>query len=729
MRTRYLIVAAALLLASAGPARAQDETPQDPAFNSHVWANIGFSATSVSGDSARYNHFSDYRDTGLSLDFFGTNQTSNWRAAFGGQHVGYDDQRLSGSVDGLGKVKASFSFAQIPLNYGFKGDGYLQTPYDGDYKLDYETRHAVQEGDAIAVPGSPDQRTSFLAFFRPIDVKSLRSTFDSQVAFTPAKGLDVKFAVNTFTRQGAQPWGASFGFSQGVEIAAPVNNRAANVKGSVEWGNEKGAVNFGYEHSQFDNHVQELVWDSPYRVTDRTDSRAYITGDGTSQGRLSLPPSNTEETFTGTGIVRLARRTSVSANFAVAQLKQNGTIIPFTINTAIEPIHLDRPTAEAKVDVSNFGFSLNSRPVPHVWLTARYRYFNHDNKTPMFDGEEYVRFDQVAEEGGGETEQFNITRKTFLLGASYSGVPLVAFRVDYGHDAVDRTHREFKTTSENSIKFSVDSIGSPLFTLRSSYEYARRTGSGFDEEVLDEAGQQPEMRHYDVANRNRNRGTVMFTATPTPLVGVSFALAAGKDKYPDQEFGLLDNKNQAYTVGVDLYPNDQVSFGVLYAFEKYDALMKSRNASPGATFVDPNYDWFDASDEKVNTFTVSLDVIKAIEKTDLRFAYDYSKSDANFKYSGPNINRLSGLGTFEPLPTNVNRFNRLTVDLRYDLTSKMALNVAYWYDKYEVDDFAVPEPAAGESQPRLDPQGLWSLGYFFRPYTANTGFFRVLVFF
>ena len=31
----------------------------------------------------------------------------------------------------------------------------------------------------------------------------------------------------------------------------------------------------------------------------------------------------------------------------------------------------------------------------------------------------------------------------------------------------------------------------------------------------------------------------------------------------------------------------------------YSSLMKSRNASPGATFVDPNYDWFDDADEKV----------------------------------------------------------------------------------------------------------------------------------
>ena len=89
-------------------------------------------------------------------------------------------------------------------------------------------------------------------------------------------------------------------------------------------------------------------------------------------------------------------------------------------------------------------------------------------------------------------------------------MPHASFKVDYGRNAIDRTFREYATTTENSIKFSVDSVGSALVTLRSSYEYAKRTGSGFDEAILSTPGQQPDMRHYDVANRNENRGTVML---------------------------------------------------------------------------------------------------------------------------------------------------------------------------------------------------------------------------
>lgn len=727
MRMSMLVLSAALLLASAWPAPARAQQ-SDESFNPRVWVNVGLRAESVDGDTARFSRFADLSDdAALALDLFGETNAGDWRIVFEGTNVGYEDQRMSATVSGMGKVKASVLYDQVPLNYGFRSDGYVQTPYGADFKLDYETREAVQEGGAIAVPGNPSQRTSYLGFFHPIDLKSRRNVFDGKVAFSPAKDLGIKVQVTSTTRQGHQPWGASFGFSQGVEIARPVNDRTADVDAGLEWGNEKGAVNLNYRHSQFDSDQTMLVWDSPYRVEDRTDSRAYVTGDGTSQGRLSLPPSNTQETFSGTGVARFARRSTVSATFAVSTLKQDGTIIPFTINTAIEPIHLERDHAEAKVNLGTFGFTFNSRPVPNVTLNARYRYFNRDDKTPTFDGEEYVRLDQVFEEGGGETEHFNVTSNTFNAGVGFSGIRYTTFKVDYAYDGVERTHREFAKTAENAIRFSVDSVGSSLLTARVSYEYASRTGSGFSEEVLDKAGQQPDMRHYDVANRNRNRGMVLLTLMPSPMAGITFSMAAGKDKYPDQEFGLLDNSNQVYTVGVHLYPNDQVSFGVVYGYEKYSSLMKSRNASPGPTFTDPNYDWFDDADEKVNSFTVTLDLVKAIENTDLRFGYDYSKSDANFKYSGPNITRLGS--SFEQLPTNTNEFNRASVDLRYFFSDKAALNLAYWFDKYSVDDFAVPEPASGASEPRLDPQGAWLLGYFFRPYTAHVGFVRVLFFF
>ena len=62
----------------------------------------------------------------------------------------------------------------------------------------------------------------------------------------------------------------------------------------------------------------------------------------------------------------------------------------------------------------------------------------------------------------------------------------------------------------------------------------------------------------------------------------------------------------------------------------YSSLQKSRNANPppDPTWTDPTRNWtLDNDDEKVNTFTLYVDLLRAVRNTDIRFGYDYSDSD------------------------------------------------------------------------------------------------------
>ena len=67
----------------------------------------------------------------------------------------------------------------------------------------------------------------------------------------------------------------------------------------------------------------------------------------------------------------------------------------------------------------------------------------------------------------------------------------------------------------------------------------------------------------------------------------------------------------------------------------------------------------------------------------------------------------------------VNELQRGTIDSRYFLTRRFAVGVVYWFDKYTVDDFALG-PVASLAQPATATPSLMMLGYFYRPYTANS---------
>jgi hypothetical protein len=68
------------------------------------------------------------------------------------------------------------------------------------------------------------------------------------------------------------------------------------------------------------------------------------------------------------------------------------------------------------------------------------------------------------------------------------------------------------------------------------------------------------------------------------------------------------------------------------------------------------------------------------------------------------------------LPAVTNKRNRVTADASYMIKPHLGAGLVYWFEKYEVDDFAFnPATLNTVSQPSFI-----SLQYAFRGYTANT---------
>ena len=185
-----------------------------------------------------------------------------------------------------------------------------------------------------------------------------------------------------------------------------------------------------------------------------------------------------------------------------------------------------------------------------------------------------------------------------------------------------------------------------------------------------------------------------------------------------------------------------VNFGADYGRETYHSLQQSRNANPAPDpqWTDATRNWTLTNDETVNNASVYLNLVKAIAKTDIRFGYDYSDSDQGFLHGGPRIAGLTAAGTFIPLPNVTNKWQRATFDLKYAITPKVGLGFAYYYEKFDVSDFATINTAGPASlpvallgaqtdTPRNDWLGSITTGYGNRPYKGQTGYVRVFYMF
>jgi hypothetical protein len=89
----------------------------------------------------------------------------------------------------------------------------------------------------------------------------------------------------------------------------------------------------------------------------------------------------------------------------------------------------------------------------------------------------------------------------------------------------DRTHRIFESTVENTLRVKVDSLSTGLLSVRAMCEHAQRRGED-RRDVLTGASERPGMRHFDLAERDRDRFTLVGSYAGDQL-GVNISSAIG----------------------------------------------------------------------------------------------------------------------------------------------------------------------------------------------------------
>ncbi|MBI2828274.1 MAG: MtrB/PioB family outer membrane beta-barrel protein [Acidobacteria bacterium] len=755
MRADVLTATVVLLLASGSAASAQTQSPASLATlhptNPAVFGQIDFGGrfTTVTGDRARYQRYRDLRE-GVFFDMpFYHRETATWWMNLTVRNAGYRDQRYLLTAARPGRVKFRVLYDLTPT---FISDD-TRTPYtprpqdNGSYD---------NFGGTLSLPDTVQASIEANPLVVRQQIESLAVGFPSRIR-RDSLGFDLTFDVNerwqtkvkylNTRKKGTIPWGASFGFNLPIEIPLPIDTRTDDFGASLAWDNNRGMLRVGYDGSWFDQGIPTYIWDNPLRITDRTYATAYSPGDGTSRGLGTQWPSNSFQYVNFAGAYRLPSRTNVNGTVSIGQASQNQALVPFTINTAIAPLNnvssLDRRNAETKANLGAATLNVITRPSRSFNINGRYRFARYDNNTPHFERTEYVRFDQV-EEPGGSPEFQGYTRNYLDVDAAYTGLRYTAFRAGYGYADADFTQRVYFKSNDNTFRASVDTVGNQYISFRSLYEFSRRRGAGFHAAVLEEAGEQPGMRHFDVADRNRNRVTLVTNVMPMGDIGMNASIAWTKDTFlnPEQSrqnsFGLLNYKSQTYGIGIDYLPGNVLGVGASYNFDKYDGLSQSRNGSPGQQFEDPDRNWTTDEDQRGHSVVTYVELRRLVRNTEVRFGYDHNKYNGTYVYAtGPAYSPSpTAPGRVAQLPELASEENRLSTDVRYFIRRDVALGFAYWYDHYTVSDFAlgppgeafvsgIARPAVFESQALDSPINGVLLNYFYRPYTSHTGWVRL----
>ncbi len=711
MTTRILAVG--LLGAVLGTGSASGQTPigQPPADDAQTDApldvnlrsvDFGVRLGDVSGDEARFLRYRDFRSGPVvnALRWTNEDDTRVWRAE--ADNIGYRDQRYAARFERFGRFKAWFAYDQIPYEQEYTS----RTPFT----LQGWTLAVVDDALPAAIQsGSTTLVNSVDAFARVFELRTRRNTTTVAGQYQVNRNLDINLALVSTGRDGNQPWGASFGMASTFEVPAPIDTRNTELAASLEWANRTAMFRAGYDASLFDSDAQSLTFDNPLLTTD--------TPTASSMGRLARWPSSTLHTVSATGSVALPARSRLIAYVAQSAMASDVDLLPWTVNTAIAAPPLPRTSLDADADITALMLRLNSRPTRWAWFGASFRSYDFDNNTPPFGYDQKVSYDTTLVNSPGEASHpYSFNRALLELDGSFTPWRHGAFRVGYVREDVDRTNRIYRTTIEDSLRLGYDWTSNPLVTARASYVHAQRRGRGFDPAVLEAVGEQPDMRHADISNRDRDQAQVIVTVMPTTTWAVNVNGSIGNDDRPGVGFGLQSQDFSSIGLGVDYAPNEAVSLGASYLYETFASREASRTASPPPDpgFVDPRRNWFDDIDENVDTLSAYIEVPKVRGKIDLGLTYDYTRADTRWTYSlAPD--------TVLPPPVQLNPvFNSWTqarVVSNYWLRRNLSLGLTYLFDRFDVDDWAL----GPQTLDRLAYSNTFLLmNYTWEPYTAHT---------
>jgi MtrB/PioB family decaheme-associated outer membrane protein len=710
-----------------GPPRASSPSPQAAAAEDEEnsgWVgffDFGVRGTDVKGDPSRFER---YRDMGSGLFLETVRATREARGLivdFSGDHVGRRDQRLVGEVVDPGRLRSAFMWDQIPMILSRQ----TETIYTGIgtsvLQIDDAIQRATQQNVNALNP-------LFNQFARQFDTRTRRYIGEGRVEYDATESLTLRAMYRHTDRDGTIPFGGSFGHSSVVELPLPTRHQLSDFNADAEYVRDPILLRGGYTGSWFHNDFSDQVFDNPYRLDD--------TSSASSRGRLSVPPGNSFVGVNGTASVKLPGRSRATAYGSIGMLQDVGaTMVPQTINTAVVTAPIERTTVEGEAKTHSINLRFTSRPRRWSDLVVSYRSYEYDNRTPEFTLSQRVAYDNAPSNLSPtvHTEPFSVSRGTLDADFRYLIHGLTSAGVGYTRNDEDRTHRIYDSTTDNVFRLTFDTMSRRWFSLRSKYEHSQRRGEGIEQgiEALVGIGEQPGMRHFDVANRNRDRGTFIASITPTSELITSITLALGKDDYIESEFGMRDNTHHVFGLGADYVAAENVSFGASYSYEQYDAFSRSRQANPGAEFTNPSRNWAADSSDKTHSFVLNADVSRIARKFDLHLSYDVSRSRGIYNYvTGPvgertlpeEIPASTTLPTPTELPPTLSEFHRGTVDLVYALNRHLSVGASYWYDQYRVSDFTLDI----EANPELVRGQVMLMGYLYRPYTANVFWARLL---
>jgi MtrB/PioB family decaheme-associated outer membrane protein len=608
-----------------------------------------------SDDSFKFGDYTGLDDDGAFLvgdftaDYFGENAL-RWRAE--GQDLGLDSRQLDLSGGWQGRLDLRLGYDELPRRLFENSQTVYNSPGAGNQDLPAGWVRAPNTAGMTALDAS----------LRGADAQWDRESWNAGLSFIQSPRLRYDVDYRHLERDGRQLWAGSFQ-TLATTLLRPVDDETDTVEAGVSYAAETWNARVGYMGSFYSNDASRLDWENPFTAP----------APGADDGSAALEPDNEFQQLMISGDYHGWENTRISGRLAAGKMEQDDRALPYTVNPGLAGGALPRTRFDGEVDTLYADVRVSSRPLPKLRLRGEFVYDERDNDTPR-DTWDYVVSDSIAASQPRDNLPYGYERYRLGLSGNYRFPYGTNGQVGYQYDNHQRDFTEVDETEEHEVWGELRLSGLEAADLRLKYSYATRDGDDYEPVNATQPPQNPLLRKYNFADRDRESLELSVTLQPAERLDLTFTGLFAQDDYDDSDLGLDEGEYRNVTLDAGLQLSQDV---VLTGQLGYDELETTQFGSQSFSTAD----WTANQKDESWIAGISINLPRIVERVRGRLGYTYIDTTGEIE------NNTSGLRSdFPDLDTTR---HRVELDLRYQVNDKVDVGVAYLFEDYDVDDWTL----------------------------------------
>jgi MtrB/PioB family decaheme-associated outer membrane protein len=632
----------AALLLGALPAMAAEPTPEAP-LPATGWVDYGLGY--VSDSSYGFGRYNGLEDEGLYPVLSFETELRPGRRDYlraRGSNLGVDARSLSVRYGRQGLFSTFLRYDQLPH---LRTDSAV-TPFAG------------AGGDTLTDSGT----------LNPLSLETERKRLAAGLSYQLRPRWKVNLALRQEKKDGTD-WvggaiqgggggggGAAVGQTDSALLPEPIDQTTTDFDASLEYNGGRSQWRLGLQGSFYDNEHAFLRWETPAIAAGATAAGA--------PGQLALPPDNHFLQFTLSGSQLVSDTTRLTGLFSAGLMEQDDAFLPYTV-AGVSPA-LPRSSLDGEVWVYAAQLGVTARPVQKLRLNAKYRYDERDNQTPQASYD-YVRLDSGTVIAGVTNEPLSYRKHRVDVDANYRFSSEWRGLLGYEFLETERTFSDVERNREHTVSGGLKWRPRDDFDAALRVSAAQREASAYQAEI---PNQNPLLRKYYLADRDRLRGGVVLSYMPSAALSIGLSADLLSDDYPDTALGLTEANGRIYGVDLSYQPSEDTRWHAFYSRDE----MESRQLGSQAGGV---ADWLADFDDTVDTIGLGGEFTGLWPRWDLAVDYLYSQGRGDITQ------------TASVYPTLENDLHRLQLAAAYRWSKATQLRLVAIYERLDATDWAL----------------------------------------